>query len=186
MSVYKQLVWELGSRDTHGVLLLGCTPDVARFVLPEGPLVLVVAHRAGEPARTREVAVTALAQHGNPAGAEIGAAGDPGGLAALGTIGRARLHGVDESGTVTSTHPKAVPKTLAACLREVARNPGQLRLGPDELNAWLAERAAAAQATIGKIEAYQKALGARTPRAVPALIAVTMAVYLLQVLWGGC
>ncbi|MCP4871260.1 MAG: rhomboid family intramembrane serine protease [Proteobacteria bacterium] len=183
-SVYEQLVWELGSRDTHGVVMLGCTPDVARFALPEGPLVLIVRHRADLPERTLQVATTALREHG-ASSADVVAAGDPGGAAALGSGPGIRRHAIDESGATWSEKPKAVPKTLGACFREVARNPGQLRLGASEFEAWLKERAAQAQTTIAAIQRYQAELAARKPIAVPILVALTCLVFGLEVMWGG-
>ena len=183
-SVYEQLVWELGSRDTHGVVMLGCTPDVARFALPEGPLVLVVRHREDLPERTLQIAVTAQAEHGAST-VEVVAAGDPGGTAALGSGPGMRRHSIDESGATWSEKPRSVPRTLAACFRAVARNPGQMRLGAAEFDAWLKERATKAQTTIQSIQAYQRSLAARKPVAVPLLVGLTCLVFALEMAWGG-
>jgi len=189
--VYEQLIWELGSRDVRGVLMLGCTPELARFALPDGAVVVVVRHLAGDPDLLRGNLQRAIADHGHGRLQVIAAGGDEAGRDLLKSVRlrgfgvRLELFAIDEAGSLWTGPGAKAGRDLGSALDEVERKPGSLRLGPAEFDGWLQERATSAREAMGKIQAYQQQLASRQPWATWSLAVVIGVVFLLQQLWGG-
>jgi rhomboid protease GluP len=189
--VYEQLVHELGSRDSRGVVLLGCNPELCHFALPEGTTVFVLRHLASQPelleANLRKVLDSQL--QGRLQLVAVG--GDDAARARLQAVAgravgrRVEVFAVDDRGELWRGKGSRAGRELAASLDEVRRSPGRCRLDPPAFQTWLQERAVAAKQTIERIRAYQKTLMSRTPWATRVLVVSIALVFGLEYLWGG-
>lgn len=189
--VYEQLIYELGSRDGRGVLMLGCTPETARFALPDGATAVVLRHLPADPELLRGNIGRVLSAHGHGRLQLIATGGDAAGKELLSAVKirglgvKLELFAIDDAGALWSGPGAKAGRDLSSALDEVVRKPGVVRLGAAEFDGWLRARAEAARDAVLKIQAYQQQLASRKPWATRALAAVIGLVFALEYLWGG-